>query len=137
MTGELNIIVARANIVGGVKLEPEQPMDTEGMPGDRLLVKLPFKYQEVSRSEDGFRLQLTSKFAGRQAKPATFDQVDRRGVADDKWGFVSQEYHLPEPGEHVLEWRAAVEYKDGASTTKRDLSGKLTIFVGDPAPSPL
>ena len=134
--GEINLVVAKADIEGDVHLEPEAPATTEGITGHRLAVKFPYRYEEVSQGEDNFRLQLTSRLGDLEAVPATFEHYDRRGIADDKRGFIMQEYELPPPGEHELTWRAAVEYSDDGEVEVFDCSGtvKIVVKAADPEP---
>lgn len=134
---DINLVVARADLAGGVELTPEAPPRVEGKQGGTLAVKFPYKYVEVSTADDHFRIQLTSDLGGKQAEPGTYDHIDRRGVADDVRGFVSQEYKLETPGEHTLNWRAAVEFTDGPQKSMQDLQGTVTVAVAPAAPAPL
>jgi hypothetical protein len=134
VAADVNLIVAKADIVGGVRIRTEAPEMVEGPAGARLLVKFAYKFEEMSKAEDSFRVQLTSKLGKAAAAPALFEHRDRRGVADDKRGFVMQAYDLPKAGEHMLEWRAAAEYMHGAERIHKDLAGKVRVRVADGAP---
>lgn len=137
MVDEINVIVARVKIVGRVEMLDEAPELLRGAPGDRLVVKFPFMYEEVSRGKDDFRLQLTSKFAGREAESARHEHTDRRGLTDDQRGFIMQDYLLPAPGMYELEWRAAAEYNEEGDRQKEVLEGKVPVEVIDTTPPPL
>lgn len=134
MASDVNLVVAKADIVGGIRIKPEAPEAVEGLPGSRLLVKFSYKFEETSRERDSFRIQLTSRLGKSEAEPALFEHRDRPGVADDKRGFVVQTYALPAGGDHVLEWRAAAEYMHGAERFHKDLTGTVRIRIKDGAP---
>lgn len=129
MAKDTNLVVARVRIHGGLTIEPEEEGPVEGEPGGRLLVKLPFRYDEVSRERDDYRIRLEATFNGIEADPIEHTGRDRRGLPDDARGFIMREFSLPGPGAYVLSFHATAEYREGEERVRAEHTGELEVAV--------
>ncbi len=130
---DVNLIVARARIAGGIQVEDEAPERLHIHAGDTVQVKFPFRFDETDDRED-YQVKLEIQVDG-ESQEATFSGVDRPIVSDDRRGFVMVEHVFIGAGTHVLRYVATCqlissEWKGGEAAVQETIAeGEVTIDV--------
>ncbi len=132
---ETNIIVARARIAGGLSLASEAPAQVTADAGSRILIKLPFRFDDLSKLREDYEVTLAVALDDEPEEVATVVGKDILGLSDDKRGFVLQERTIVAPGEHQLHFRASVRLEiggwDGGETQlqENEVTGTVRVTV--------
>ena len=130
---DVNLIVARARIAGGIEVTPEAPEKIHIHAGDNVQIKFPFRFDDAAGRED-YHVRLQVHVDG-EDQEAHFDGVDRPVVSDDRRGFVMVEHVFVGAGPHRLKYTAScqldtAEWSGGeASVQESVVEGEVIIDV--------
>ncbi len=132
---ETNIIVARARIAGGVSLASEAPEHVTASAGSRIMIKLPFRFDDLSKLREDYEVTLAVTLDDEPEEVATIVGKDHPVLSDDKRGFVLQERTIVAPGDHHIHYRATVRLEvggwDGGETQlqESEVAGSVRVTV--------
>lgn len=130
---DANVIVARARIAGGVRLEREAPDEIRVASGQEILVKVPFRFDEVGDAREDYRIVLRTSIGGGPSMEERVEAKDRTGRSDARRGIVMQRHRLEEAGEHALAFAVQVDVErtpwQGGETVVETSSTEATLLV--------
>ncbi len=137
----LEVVVARARIVGNIKIDTEAPPRLEALVGQPIVVKFAAKAVESSKGKETFRFSLAASMDDQSPAPVEKVLHDRPVLKDETWLTIEQKLKAKKAGQFKLRFEVVAEYtqsswdsdKDG---TERELkstrAGEILIDVKAP-----
>lgn len=108
-----NLVVARARVAGGIELDTCAPDSIDAPAGDEILVKLPFRFDEMERRKEDYEVSLTTRLDEEPTQEDTFTGRDAAMRSDDRRGFVMTRHRIMLGGRHHLRFEARLRLTVG------------------------
>lgn len=108
-----NLVVARARVAGGIELDTCAPDRLDVKAGDEVLVKLPFRFDEIERRREDYEVSLTTRLDDEEAQADEFRGEDAAMRSDDRRGFVMTRHRIMLGGQHRLRFEARLRLTVG------------------------
>lgn len=131
----VNLVVARARIAGGVMLEREAPAELRVTSGSEVLVKFPFRFDEVSADREDYTVILRTRLDGEALQEEMFEGRDHPARDDGRRGFLVHRHRVMASGTHTLEFQAVVRLArsawkgDDADLNEAEVEGQVRLVT--------
>ncbi len=130
MVKTVDVVVGRADLVGGIALSETEHEVIQVPRGATLHAKLLFNYVERSKDRDHFHMELQTSLGDVFADTVVHNHKDRYGIADDQQGFIQTVHTAPnQEGSYDLSFTIKVNTRDGDEKDARSLHGSIPITV--------